>query len=71
MIVVTGGTGHLGNTLLRCLAAEGTPGVRALVRAGRATGPVADLDLEVRPFHETTRDALDWFGQRGMLDDAR
>jgi dihydroflavonol-4-reductase len=47
MIVVTGGTGHLGNALLRCLPAECTPGVRALVRAGRSSKSISALDLEV------------------------
>ncbi len=47
MIVVTGATGYVGNVLLRSLAAEGETGLRALVRPGRSTAAIADLDVEL------------------------
>jgi dihydroflavonol-4-reductase len=57
MIVVTGGTGHVGNALLRALMehtaeVSGEPGaasrsVRALIRPGRDTSCLAGLDVEV------------------------
>jgi dihydroflavonol-4-reductase len=47
MIVVTGATGLVGNVLLRSLAAEGASGLRALVRPGRSTAAIADLEVEV------------------------
>ena len=47
MIVVTGGTGHLGNALLHALAAEGTADVRALVRRGRSAAAIAGLGFEI------------------------
>ena len=47
MIVVTGATGHVGNVLLRRLVAEGTTDVRALVRPGKSTAAIADLEVEI------------------------
>jgi dihydroflavonol-4-reductase len=47
MIVVTGGTGHLGNALLHALAAEGTTDVRVLVRRGRSSAAITDLGLQM------------------------
>jgi dihydroflavonol-4-reductase len=47
MIVVTGGTGHVGNALLRALADQGAAEVRAIVRAGRSRAALAGLDVEV------------------------
>jgi dihydroflavonol-4-reductase len=47
MIVVTGGTGHLGYALLHALAAEGETGLRALARRGRSTATIADLGLQI------------------------
>ena len=47
MIVVTGATGHVGNVLLRSLAAEGATKLRAVVRPGSSRAPIADLDVEV------------------------
>lgn len=46
-IVVTGATGHVGNALVRGLVADGATGVYALVRPGRGTAAIADLDIEV------------------------
>ena len=47
MIVVTGATGHVGNVLLRSLAAEGGAELRALVRPGGSTASIAGLGVEV------------------------
>ena len=47
MIVVTGATGHVGNVLLRSLAAEGGAELRALVRPGGSSASIADLGVEV------------------------
>ena len=47
MIVVTGGTGHVGNALLRCLVAGGAADVRVLVRDGSSVASLADLEVEV------------------------
>ena len=47
MIVVTGGTGHVGNVLLRHLAAQGTTGVHVLVRSTSNTAPIAGLDVRL------------------------
>jgi dihydroflavonol-4-reductase len=47
MIVVTGATGHVGNVLLRSLAAEGATALRAVVAPGHSTASIADLDVEV------------------------
>ena len=46
MIFVTGGTGLLGNCILRELAARGVP-ARALCRPATDHAPLADLDLEI------------------------
>jgi dihydroflavonol-4-reductase len=46
MILVTGGTGHIGNVLIRTLKNRGEK-VRALVLPGEDLRPLSDLDVEV------------------------
>jgi len=46
MIAVTGGTGHLGNVLVRELVARGE-NVRVLMRAGRSLESLAGLPVEI------------------------
>ncbi len=46
MIFVTGGTGLLGNWIVRELCSRGEP-VRALCRSGTSREPFADLDVEI------------------------
>jgi dihydroflavonol-4-reductase len=45
MIAVTGGTGHIGNVLVRELVARGDR-VRVLVTRGHSAGPIASLPME-------------------------
>lgn len=47
MIVVTGGTGHLGNVVLRQLADDRADGLRATLRSGRSPASLEGLDVEV------------------------
>lgn len=58
VIVVTGGTGHLGNVLLRRLADGGTNGLRAILRPGRSPESLAGLDLEIVPADVHDQDSL-------------
>lgn len=48
MIAVTGGTGHIGNVLVRELVARGES-VRVLVRPGRSLESLAGLPVEIAP----------------------
>jgi dihydroflavonol-4-reductase len=48
MHLVTGGTGHIGNVLIRQLIARGEK-VRALVRPGKLPLALQDLDVEIFP----------------------
>ncbi len=58
MIVVTGGTGHLGNALTRALVAGGATEVRALVRRGRSAASIADLNVRITEADVRDRDSL-------------
>ncbi|MEW5934831.1 MAG: SDR family oxidoreductase [Bacillota bacterium] len=58
MIVVTGATGHIGNTLVRALLARGEE-VRCLVLPGEDLRPLEGLGVELREGDVRQREALD------------
>ena len=57
MIVVTGGTGHIGNVLLRELTGRGER-IRALVLPDEDRTPISGLDLEIVPGDVRDMDSL-------------
>ena len=58
MVVVTGATGHIGNTLVRALLAQGEK-VRCLVLPGDDLRPLKGLDVEVIEGDVRHREVLD------------